>query len=402
MMKFESKQISECFLVTDFVANGSFASLKENVNYLREPDYAVLVRTTDNTNNWGRNYVYVSKNSYDFLKKSSLLPNDLIISNVGEPGKAFLCPDLGMPMTLGPNSILVRPLRNDFDIRYFYYYTVSKLGQQQIESICSATTQKKFNKTSYRSLQFPVPHIDFQKKIADILDKTDELRQNDKKILDKYDQLAQSVFLEMFGDTKLNPQNWEIKFIEEICSEIVDCPHSTPKYVDEVTEYPCVRTTELRNGSIDWSSMKYLNREGYFERTSRLKPKHGDILYGREGSFGEAAIIPPNTKMSLGQRVMLFRPKYEIINSVYFLSLIRSRGLYEQAVSKTSGSTVGHVNIKDIRKFNCPLPPLNIQNRFAKLIESIEYQKQLSNQSHKKSEELFQSLLQSAFKGELV
>lgn len=294
--------------------------------------------------------------------------------------------------------------KNEVNSRYLFYLLFAHH--------CFKTTLSYQNKTTgilnlqltryLKEIKIPLPPLETQKKIAAILDKADDLRQNDKKILEKYNQLSQSVFLEMFGDTKLNPKKWEVKILEEISAEIIDCPHSTPKYIDKKTEYPCIRTTELRNGSIDWSPMKYLNKEGYIERTSRLIPRQGDVLYGREGSFGEAAIIPPNSKMSLGQRVMLFRPKYDIINSQYFLALIRSKGLYEQAVLKTSGSTVGHVNIKDIRKFKCPIPPISLQNRFAEIIENIESQKEFSNQSLQKSEDLFQSLLQRAFRGELA
>ena len=148
--------------------------------------------------------------------------------------------------------------------------------------------------------------------------------------------------------------------------------------------------------------MKYLSKEGYTERTKRLVPISGDIIYGREGSYGDAVIIPENIKISLGQRVMLFRPNKNYVNSVYLHSIVRSDYVYRQAVKVNSGSTVGHVNVKDIKKFIIIIPPLELQNQFAERVTIIEQQKAVAQASLEKSEELFNSLLQKAFKGELV
>ena len=99
----EVKTVKDIANVTDYVANGSFASLKDNVTYLDKAGYAVLVRAKDFNNSWDGNYVHVSEHSYNFLRKSKLHPFDIVIGNVGFVGVVFLVPDLGQPMTLGPN-----------------------------------------------------------------------------------------------------------------------------------------------------------------------------------------------------------------------------------------------------------------------------------------------------------
>lgn len=148
--------------------------------------------------------------------------------------------------------------------------------------------------------------------------------------------------------------------------------------------------------------MKYLDYQGYIERTKRLVPKSGDIIYGREGTFGEAAIVPDGCQMSLGQRVMLFRPKNSIMNSTFFHAVIRSKGLYHQALRVTCGSTVGHINVKDIKKFKLIITPIELQNQFADSVKAIEAQKAQAQASLAQAEDLFNSLLQRAFKGELT
>ena len=104
-------------LVTDYVANGSFASLKANVNLYQEPNYAYFIRNTDlKSGSFG---VFVDQHSYEFLSKSTLFGGEIIISNVGDVGSVFLCPKLDGRMTLGNNIIMLRPEGDH--LRYYLY-----------------------------------------------------------------------------------------------------------------------------------------------------------------------------------------------------------------------------------------------------------------------------------------
>lgn len=87
--------LSESNVVTDYVANGSFASLAENVQYKAEEDYAVLIRLVDFNNQFKDNFVYIDEHAYNFLSKSQLFGGEIIISNVGaNVGTVFKCPHL--------------------------------------------------------------------------------------------------------------------------------------------------------------------------------------------------------------------------------------------------------------------------------------------------------------------
>lgn len=141
-------------LVTDYVANGSFASLRENVNLYQEPSYAYFVRNTDlKSGSFG---VYVDQHSYEFLSKSTLYGGEIIISNVGDVGSVFLCPKLDGPMTLGNNIIMLRP-END-DLRYYLYIWFKYLqGQALIQGIKGGSAQPKFNKTDFKNTSILLP-----------------------------------------------------------------------------------------------------------------------------------------------------------------------------------------------------------------------------------------------------
>ena len=144
-------------LITDYVSNGSFASLKQNVHLYEKNEYAQFIRNTDlKTNTFS---VYVDKHSYDFLSKSTLYGNEIIISNVGDVGSVHLCPKLDIPMTLGNNIIMLRP--NDKEYNYFLYLWFKYFsGQGLIQGIKGGSAQPKFNKTDFKNLPLLIPSFE--------------------------------------------------------------------------------------------------------------------------------------------------------------------------------------------------------------------------------------------------
>ena len=103
-----------CKIITDYVANGSFKSLADNVNYNQGEKHAVLIRLTDYHNGFKGEFVHIDKKAYDFLGKTKLYGGEIIIANVGaNVGTVFLVPRLKVKMSLGPNSIMIKTKGND-------------------------------------------------------------------------------------------------------------------------------------------------------------------------------------------------------------------------------------------------------------------------------------------------
>lgn len=169
----EVRNISDVCNVTDYVANGSFASLKNNVTYVEKKDgYAVLIRLVDYNRNFDDDYVWVDKQGYDFLKKTKLFGGEVIISNVGaNSGTVFRVPRLGEKMTLGPNSIMLVP--NEFSHYLFCFFT-SRYGQDKLMSIRSGSAQPKFNKTTFRSIKVVTPSKGILFRFSEIYDALQE------------------------------------------------------------------------------------------------------------------------------------------------------------------------------------------------------------------------------------
>ncbi|QHM61104.1 hypothetical protein C7M46_01818 (plasmid) [Pediococcus pentosaceus] len=195
----EQRKSSAIFhTITDFVANGSFASLRENVSYSDKLDYAIVVRLTDYSNGYKGPFLYTSKSGYDFLKKSSLNPNDILISNVGaNAGLVFKAPILDVPMTLGPNSILVRT--SDQDREFMYQLMRSTTGEHLIKTQIGISAQPKFNKTEFKQIIFTIPKSqEEQQKIGNLFHELDHTIALHQRKLEKLQELKKGYLQKMF------------------------------------------------------------------------------------------------------------------------------------------------------------------------------------------------------------
>lgn len=292
----------------------------------------------------------------------------------------------------GMNLLCLRPDNSQILPEYAFYFLSSNDFLRQIPNITKkSVNQASFTVTALKKLSFAKRGIDEQKKIVCELDKVTDLIDKRKQQLEKFDELVKARFVELFDNGKCT-----IKQVDELCSDIVDCPHTTPKYEGELKN-PAIRTSEIKKGYITWDTMRYVSDDEYQERISRLKPLAGDIVYGREGTFGNAAILPKGFNFCLGQRVMLLRPNYQLCNSEYLLHALISDDVYQQAVGKNNASTVAHVNVKDVKQFKVPLPPIELQNQFAAFVEQTDKSKLEVQKSLEKLEVLKKALMQKYF-----
>ena len=275
------------------------------------------------------------------------------------------------------------------DNRYLYWFL--KGNTEYLNSLGRGATFKEISKQIVSSIEILVPDHEEQMTAVEALEKVARVIRLRKQQLAALDDLIKARFVELFEDGE-SP----LKTVEELCSDIVDCPHTTPKYEGELKN-PAIRTSEIKKGYITWDSMRYVSDEEYEERISRLRPEAGDIVYGREGTLGNAAVLPEGYKFCLGQRVMLLRPDYTKCTSEYLLHAVISDDVYRQAVEKNNASTVAHVNVKDVKQFRIPLPSFDKQKQFAEFVKQVDKSKVAIQKAFDEAQILFDSLMQKYF-----
>jgi len=199
------------------------------------------------------------------------------------------------------------------------------------------------------------------------------------------------------------PEDWCWVSVGQASAIIVDCPHSTPRFVD--LGHPCVDTTCIKPGLVIRQNLRYVSTDTYRSRISRLIPQGGDIVFAREGTVGTAVRLPDDIRPCLGQRVMLMRPN-KCILSEYFEISLNSYVVQTQYRPKLLGSTVNHLNVGEAILLAIPLPPLEEQEAIVEIVEDqlsvIEHVETDLDATLKNARTLRQAILKLAFSGRLV
>ena len=168
--------------------------------------------------------------------------------------------------------------------------------------------------------------------------------------------------------------------LNDVCELIVDCPHSTA--YDEGTGYPLVRTPNIGRGRIIYSGMHRVCEEVYNKRNARAIPQTNDLIFAREATAGNVALIQEGEKVCLGQRTVLIRPNANLVNPAFLTYHLLAPEQQYKLLSTANGATVAHVNMPTIRNLKLSLPPLATQHRIANILSRYDslienYQKQI-------------------------
>lgn len=292
------------------------------------------------------------------------------------------------------NHAHVITAKQNLVLEYLMYY----LNHTDLNLYINGATRGKLTKSSLESIQIPLPPLPQQQKIAAILDAADVLRQNDKALIAKYDELTQALFLDMFGDPVSNPKGWDKVKLEEI-SKISS--GSTPSRENESYykgEIPWVKTGEV-NGKVIYSTSEKISEEALKNSSCKLYPKGSLIIamYGQGKTRGQIGMLGIDATTNQACGVL---PPSDKMNFNFLFQLLQLN--YEDLRSLGRGGNQPNLNSGLLKSYEVLNPPIELQNQFAERIALIEEQKAIAQASLVKSDELFNSLLQKAFKGELV
>lgn len=186
---------------------------------------------------------------------------------------------------------------------------------------------------------------------------------------------------------------WKIEPLNSVCSEIIDCVNKTAPVVDYETTFRMIRTTNVKNGRVDLSSVRYVTEETYKIWTRRTKPRRNDIILTREAPLGEVGLLRSDDNIFLGQRLVQYRANTSIIDQLFLYYAFQDDFMQGQIRSYGSGATVEHLRIGDCETFKVKYPPLPIQTKIASILstydELIENNKQRIKLLEEMAEEIY-------------
>jgi type I restriction enzyme S subunit len=300
------------------------------------------------------------------------------------------------------NHAHVLTAKDNLLLEYLSYY----LNFANLNPHITGSTRGKLNKGRLNKIKIPLPPLKTQKQIASILDNAATLRDKTAQLLKEYDLLAQSTFLEMFGDPVLNDKEWDLKSLKKISNKIGS--GSTPRGGKESYHkegISLIRSLNIHDNKFKLKNLAFID-DNQAKKLKNVTLEKQDVLINITGaSVARCAIVPDEILPArVNQHVSILRSKKDIINPTFLLHLIISPNCKVKflGVGSSNAATRESITKEQLETFKIIVPPINLQNQFAEKTTLIEQQKALAKQELQESEDLFNCLLQKAFKGELV
>jgi len=295
----------------------------------------------------------------------------------------------------------ILPKKEMINTKYLYYCLKSE--RDKIISKKSHATQDNLNLSILRKHEIPVPPIHLQEKIVSILEKAEKLKEMRKEADELTKEYLKAVFLEMFGDPVTNNKGWVLKKLGKLSS----VGSSKRVFVDELVEdgIPFYRGTEIGalSESNNISPKFFIKEEHYLKlKESTGVPAVGDLLL--PSICFDGRIWQVDTKMPFyfkDGRVLWIHLEKSDINSTYLQYLLHEIFVrnYNQIAS---GTTFSELKIFALKNLDIMVPPISVQNKFASIVKEVEVMKEYQKQSREHIENLFNNLMQKAFRGDLA
>lgn len=284
--------------------------------------------------------------------------------------------------------------------KYLYFFTRSVDFVKSLTRLTRGASYPAVSKRDVEQLRIPLPPIETQRKVVDILEEADMLRQTRDQACQLPNKIIQSVFLKMFGDIAANDGKWESSAASEIFDMQLGKPLSAKEYTGKHLK-PYLRNVNVQWGYLDLSDMKEMDFDDQEFRKYQLRK--GDILVCEGGEVGRTAIYGGEIQNCCYQKALhRLRIREPVITSEYFVYYMQFAAKYGLLLRDTSQVTIAHFTAEKFKKLRILLPPISLQNQFASFVEKIESIKGYQEQSTEEIKELFHSLMQKAFRGELA
>jgi type I restriction enzyme, S subunit len=333
-------------------------------------------------------------------KSRPMKRGDVVIAVSGQPG---------VPCILNANACIHDGFvgLRDLDVsrlqpEYLYYYLThirERSGFRAVGAIFKNLTTHQI-----AALQIPLPPLAEQKRIAAILDKADAIRRKRQQAIALSEEFLRSAFFEMFGDPVTNPKEWEVSTIGDQC-DVQGGLQVTAKRKSLPITLPYLRVANVYRDQLKLHEIKTINvTRQEFERTRLL---NGDVLivegHGNRNEIGRCAVWDGSIEGCVHQNHLIrVRPKSSVLHSVFLSTYLNSAGgcrQMQKAGKTTSGlNTISTTNVKETEIL---VPSYTHQQAYARLVQASGFVSNRAGASTNELENLFNSLVQRAFRGEL-
>jgi type I restriction enzyme S subunit len=299
----------------------------------------------------------------------------------------------GLDGFIGSTIARLEILDDSVFTNYFGLYLRTK--SKYLRDNSTGATIPHINKSVLESLKIPLPPLPIQKQIAEILEQADKAKQKRKEANKLTDEFLQSVFIEMFGDPIKNPKGWEVKELNDLA--VIERESVTSQNFFKSDLYIGLEHIEKDSGKL----LGYEPVENIVLKSSKFRFTSDHILYGKLRPYLNKVCLP-NFNGVCSTDIIPIKPRQNISNKYFLAYLVRMDFFVKEANTKSTGANLPRISPNLLGKIKLFSPPLSLQQQFADIVNNTEALKEKQKQSEQELENLFQVLMQKAFKGELV
>ena len=378
-------KLGEVFdIVTDYVANGSFESLRNNVRTYEKDNFAYMIRLQDASNSWKGPWLYTDEKGYNFLSKSRLFKDDILMSNVGTVGRFFQVPELDRPMTLAPNSVLIRSTSSNNQFLYFMMLTANI--QDQIAMRKTPGVQDKINKTDFKKVIATLPSLLEQTAIGSFFQDIDQLislQQRKLEVLKEQKKTYLKLLFPAKGQTKpaLRFAGFEDEWKEVKLGEVTD-------------RYDNLRVPVSANERVSGAT-PYYGANGIQDYVDGYTHDGEFILIAEDGAsdLKDYPVQYVNGKVWVNNHAHVIQGKNNLINNIFLLFAVKQINIEPFLVG--GGRT--KLNSDIMMKLPLHLPSLPEQEAIGSFFQDLD--KAIAKQEEKVNQlkESKQTLLRKMF-----
>jgi type I restriction enzyme S subunit len=343
----------------------------------------------------GKIPVYGSNGIVGYHNQSVTQGETIIVGRKGSIGEVHYS---GGPCFPIDTTYYISETKRECSLQWLYYI----LRSLRLTELNKSSAVPGLNRNDAYEKKIIYPPLPIQKQIAAILEKADAAREKRRQANQLTEQFLQSAFLGMFGDPGTNPKGWVMVSLGDVTETITK--GETPlwkgdSYLESGVLF--LRSENVLMGSLDLSKKTFVSPEVH-ERMRRSQVKKNDVLLNIVGaSIGRSAIFKEGCTANINQAISVIRPKPELLPS-YLSYLLNTERMQRKFKELQAGVARDNLNLGQLRDLEILLPPISEQQKFAALVEKVESLRAKQKQSEKELQELFQSLMQRAFRGELV
>ena len=326
------------------------------------------------------------------LNQYILKENDLLMSLTGNVGRVGLLQKELLPAALNQRVACLRIKDYSLSLRFLFHWLNSAVFEQDAIFSASGIAQKNLSTEWLKSYKIAIPPLSEQQHIVEELDLLSSIIEKKKAQLNELDNLAQSLFYEMFGDPISNEQGWEVKKLGKLCiTSSGGTPSKTHKEYYEGGNIPWLRSGEVAQGYI-YNTEMYITEEGLNNSSAKYFPINTVVVAMYGATVGQVGIL--KSRMTTNQAICGIFPSESFVPTFLMFFL---KGMKPVYLKDAAGGAQPNISQGVIKNTLVPIVSLALQQQFASKIEAIEHQKELIKQSIKEVETLFNSRMDYYF-----